>query len=229
MDQEKNLNEEITETTQEVVEEVVEAAEEVATEIAEELEERVRPVVYDDFSEEEEVAPQKKESKGIGFGGLAVSTIISSLISVCVTLFILFLVNAIPALFTAVQIDGVWALDMTEYEMGHIYVVFDDGKMTLTSEQNGQMFTCDYDVTEKETIELTADENNMMMVSQLVGTTELKVKYDKKADSLTFSPAIGGVATWEGVEREVEKSVIEGLKNPEVIPEFEDITETPVE
>ena len=227
MDQEKNLNEEITETTQEVVEEVIETVEEAVEEVAEVIEEKVRPVVYDDFSEEEP-APEKKENKGLGIGFLAISTIISSAISVFVTLFILFLMNAIPAWVTAVQIDGVWELDMTEYQMGHIYVVLEDGKMTLTSEQEGKMFTCDYNVTKKETIELEADEMNMMAVSQVIGGTELKVKYDKDANALTFSPAIGGVATWEGVDNEVAKTVIEGIENS-TVPQFEDITASPAE
>lgn len=229
MEQEKNLNEQ--EMTEEAVEEQVEEQVEETAEAVETVEQPVRPVVYDDFNEEEIQKPAKKEKKPVTFGTLVLSTIASSVISVIVTFCILFLSNAIPAMFTASQIDGVWALDMSEYNMGHIYVVFNDGKMSLTSEQSGVMLTCDYDVTKKNTVELSADEANSMMVSNLIGSTELKVTYDKDANALTFTPPIGGVATWDGVEKEQAKQIIEGLNTPEAdvqdgsqSTEYEDIT-----
>ena len=222
MEQEKNLNEEITEATEEVVEtaeEVVETVEEV-TEV---VKEKVRPKVNDDFSEEEP-KPEKKEKKSFGCGFMALSTLVSSIISVVLTLTILFFMSAVPKWTTAAQIEGVWALDMTEYGMGNIYLVLNDDKLAIKSEQGGVLLTCDYAVTEKGKIEISADDNEMMMVNQLIGTTELKVKYDEENNAVTFSPAIGGIATWNGVDETVEKSVIESLDVPVDVPTYDDIT-----
>ncbi len=234
MDQEKNLNEELTdivadaaEELEEAVEETAEVVEEAVEELAQVAEEKVRPEVYDDFTDEaeEENVSVVKEKKPLGTSGIiAISSAIATVAAVVIMLLINGISTLIPTIITNSQINGVWALDMSEYEMGNIYVIFDDGEMILTSDDNGVMFTCDYDVVENGKIELSGDSENMMMVSNLIGASELRVSYDKEADALNFSPAIGGVATWEAVDKETSKKVIEATEAPAEEPVYEDIT-----
>ncbi len=205
MDQEKNLNEEILETAEEAVEtveEVVEEAAEVVEEVAEtveEVEEKVRPVVYDDFSEEEAPAPEKKEKKGVGFGGLAVSTIVSSAISVVVTLVILFFINAVPQWVFSAQIQGVW-------EFQGIYSVIDgkDFTIILPNTQTGTSEYAEfvYEVEENGVIKVSDkdDSTGGMMAQSLFGTN--KVEIEKGKDTITF---LG--MEWNKVDKETAASV----------------------
>ena len=235
MDQEKNLNEELTDMVADVAEELEETAEvvgEAVEELAQVAEEKVRPEVYDDFADdsEEENVSVVKEKKPLGTSGIiAISSAIATVAAVVIMLLINGISTLIPTIITNSQINGVWALDMSEYEMGNIYVVFDGGEMILTSDDNGVMFTCDYDVVENGKIELSGDSENMMMVSNLIGASELRVSYDKEADALNFSPAIGGVATWEAADKETSKKVIESAEAPAEEPVYEDITGDPAE
>lgn len=228
MDQEKNLNEEITETAQEVVEEVaeaveetVEAAAEVVEEAVEEIEEKVRPVVYDDFSEEAtEVseAPAKKEKKGLGFGALAFSTIISSVISVVVTLLILFFINTVPQWVFSAQLQGVW-------DFNGLYTIVDGKDFTLVlsdpQTQQSQYVEFTYEVEENGVIKLTDkdDTNGGMMAQNLFGTNKLEIETEK--DTITFMGM-----TWNKVDKETAKSVTDSFNAENAQQETVDITQS---
>ena len=236
MDKEKVLGEvnDTVEAVEEVVEEVTETVEEVA-EAVEEVAEKVRPEVYDDFSEEEPVAEEKAE-KCSGFTKLVALT---SAISTIATLIVLFVgslaINFCGGLLTAGKIEGNWAYDMSygTTEM-KVYVFIEDGEMTLASSDGMEYFTCQYKVTEKDTIEIIADDETAAQMNGILSAGKMNVTYDKKNDAITFNPTIGGIATWTAITDEEKEIIDEKMANyvapdysqmyEEAVPEVQDAT-----
>jgi len=174
MEQEKKLNEEVTEAT-EATEEVVETVEEV-----EEVEE-VRPEVYDDFSEDfsEPVKTQAKakRKKKCGIKEIVLSSVISSAISVIVTLAVLFFVNAIPKWNYEKKIEGVWSC----YDM--YYAVIDDGELSLNlldPQSYSPIYAFfDFKVLEEDRIQLIPkDEESKQFITEMIGVSKQDLVYE---------------------------------------------------
>ena len=216
MDQEKNLNEEVTETVEQVaetVEEIVETVEEIA--------EEVRPEVIDDFSEDFAQVSEVVEKKAKEKNPLVLCTLISSAISVVVTLCVLLLINLVPTWIYSTQIQGVW-------EFNGLYTIVDgsDFTLALTDGQSADLeyVEFDFEVTEKGEIKVSDKDETSggMMAQSYFGSNKLEIEVGD--DTITFLNM-----TWNKVDKETAKGVKAGLaesrKNAGAAQETVDITQ----
>lgn len=233
MEQEKNLNEEVSETVEEIaetVEEIAETVEEIAEEAtpsADEGTEKVRPEVYDDFAEEaEKVVSDVVETKQMKPASIiAITSVISTVATLVILLVISLVSNFAGILSTKNQVEGTWAFDMGSYagQSMKVYVIMEDGVMTLAANDGSEYFNCEYKVTGKGTLNIDADDEDAMKMSNLLSEGPLNVTYNKESDSLTFSPAIGGVSTWTAVSDSEAQSIKDAIENY-VEPTYDDMS-----
>ncbi len=143
-------------------------------------------------------------------------TALNMILSVAAAVLIVFLgsmiVDKVSALILSKNIQGVWCGNGNE----SVSIIVENDEFTVAIDESEKVLEYKYKVVSGDKIQLTADsEEDAKAVSEVLPEGNIYVEYDRKNDTLIFTPDINGQTKWKKASGKTEKDIMDRTGNYE--------------